>query len=63
MVSLLVESGPKIVTKTKTSTKIYEEVITYQQYLEELKEKGENRIEIEELDSDYDRNQLEKEQL
>ena len=56
IVSLLVESGPKIVTKTKTSTKIYEEVITYQQYLEELKEKGENNIDIEELDSDYDRN-------
>ena len=30
MVSYLINSGPKIVTKTKTSTKIYEEVITYQ---------------------------------
>ena len=47
-------------TKTKFTTKVYEEVITYEQYLQELKEKGENNPEIEELDSGYEEKQLEK---
>ena len=50
----LLECGPKLIKKTKYSTKVYEEVITYKEYLQELKDKGEKNEEIEELDSQYE---------